>query len=372
MVKSLFVYRSTKHQTQTPILVAQGVLQNVDVLKPHISPSKPVVIVTHDHLVDLHASALKNTLVSAGYTVHLFAFPKGEKHKNRRTKEWIEDEMLMKGLGRNTQLIALGGGVVTDIGGYVAATYCRGISFISIPTTLLAMVDAALGGKNGINVPQGKNLIGSFYQPKAILMETETLKTLPVQEMRNGVVEMIKHGFIADARYFSRMEKNVDRLLNKEASVLKSLILGSCRIKLAFVKKDEFDAGFRAFLNFGHTVGHALEHVTDYKISHGEAVAIGMLVESKIAVDEGILPTFALNRLYHVLKRYGVPLKIPSNISSDLCLEAMRMDKKSVEGIPHLPMMQDIGCPAAQRSQAVRLSSMKHALDWIMNDLCLA
>ncbi|HEV8051302.1 MAG TPA: 3-dehydroquinate synthase family protein, partial [Parachlamydiaceae bacterium] len=208
-------------------------------------------IISDDIVGPLYARKLQQALSLHGSEVHLFTFPHGELHKTRTTKEMLENRLFVKGLGRDTCLIALGGGVVSDIAGYLAATYCRGIPLVLIPTSLLGMVDASIGGKTGVNVPQGKNLLGCIYQPKKVLIDPSFLKTLPKKELVNGIVEMIKHGVIADSAYFEFLEKQADKLLGPDSNQLVKAIFGSCCIKNGIVEQDEKENGKRRLLNFG-------------------------------------------------------------------------------------------------------------------------
>ena len=231
----------------------------------------------------------RNLYLQLGLEAILFSFPNGEQHKSRATKEKLEDQLFEKELGRDICVIALGGGVTTDLGGYLAATYCRGVPLVMMPTSLLGMVDASIGGKTGVNTPYGKNLVGSIYQPKKVLIDPATLQSLPLKELRNGIVEMIKHGLILDRDYFTYLNEHADQLLELDLSILEKAIFESCRIKREIVEQDDRESGKRNLLNFGHTVGHALENLTHYSLAHGEAVAIGILVESHLAVQLGHL-----------------------------------------------------------------------------------
>ena len=301
----------------------------------------------------------------------VFTFPHGEKNKSRETKQDLEDRLFKKGYGSDTCMIGLGGGVTTDLAGFLAATYCRGVPHVLIPTSLLAMVDACLGGKTGVNTPEGKNLVGCFYQPKKVLIDLSTLRTLPKKELQNGMVEMIKHGLIADEAFFEFLEAHAERLLNLDFTVLKSAVYQSCKIKHAIVDKNE-RKGKRDSLNFGHTVGHALEHLSRYTLSHGEAVAIGMLVEAKICVQLGLLSQSVLDRIHHILTKFHLTLRLPSLFSEKSILDAMQLDKKTLNGKLHFAMISKIGTPLSFRSlftTSVDESQIKQALQWMNNEL---
>lgn len=325
-------------------------------------------IITNDSLAPLFGKKLQQSLVSNELETHLFTIPDGEQYKTRAIKEKLEDQLFEKGLGRDTCIIALGGGVVTDLAGFLAATYCRGLPLVIMPTSLLAMVDAGIGGKTGVNVPYGKNLIGSIYQPQKVVIDPAVLSSLPKKELVNGVVEMIKHGLIADREYFEFLETHVDDMLALNPKILKKAIYESCRIKKEIVEQDEKEQGKRRLLNFGHTIGHALETLTDYSISHGEAVAIGLLVESRLSkLDKNLL-----QRIKGILTAYGVPLKLPKRFSITEMLKAMELDKKSSKGIPRFVMINDIGSPMSYNSNfctSVESPLLINALEWMNDDL---
>ncbi len=272
------------------IEIRNGLLENPHLIIPFIKNlGSKIAIITNDKLSALYGEKFQKALLRYNLETHLLVFKDGEQHKSRQTKEYLEDLMFEQSLGRDTCIVALGGGVVLDMGGYVAATYCRGIPLVMIPTSLLAMVDACIGGKTGVNVPSGKNLVGCIYQPKKIYIDSKFLSTLPLDERRNGIVEMIKHGVIADLTFFEFLETHTDQLLALNPEFIDQVILQSCLIKKEIVEQDEREIGKRRLLNFGHTIGHALEKLHHYLLPHGEAVAIGMLVESYLAYLMGHL-----------------------------------------------------------------------------------
>lgn len=325
-------------------------------------------IVADDKVVESYGHALHRLLSAIGLETFLFSFPQGEAYKTRAIKENLENQLFEKGLGRDTCIIAMGGGVSTDLGGYLAATYCRGVPLVMVPTSLLAMVDASIGGKTGVNVPYGKNLVGCIYQPKKVIIDISTLKTLPLQEFRNGVAEMIKHGLIADSQYFDYLDANADKILSLDFDALERAIFESCRIKKEIVEADEKENGQRRLLNFGHTVAHALEHLTNYDISHGEAVSIGIAVESYLATKLGNLAPSALNKIESILTKYGLPLKPVTKFSISSLLDAMTLDKKSVRGKPRFPILNDIGSALPCHSNYcmhVDESALINSLEWM-------
>ncbi len=325
-------------------------------------------IITNANMAGLHGERLKKSLSEAGLEWASFTFPSGEQHKTRLIKEELENQLFEQGFGRDSCVIALGGGVVTDLAGFLAATYCRGVSLVMMPTSLLGMVDASIGGKTGVDVPYGKNLIGAIYQPKKVLIDLSTLRTLPVRELRNGVVEMIKHGLIIDSAYFDYLDRHAKELLELNPEVLQKVIYESCRIKKEVVESDERESGKRHLLNFGHTIGHALEHLTHYSIAHGEAVAIGLLVESHLSVQLGLLDQVDFDRTIGVLRKYGLPLQLPKRFSNKEMLDVMALDKKSLKGNPRFVMINGIGssveCDGAY-CMPVEEKILLNALDWM-------
>lgn len=344
-------------------MISRGLLRDTKKLREHF-PGKRYAIITHDSLQE-YATLLENTLEE----VHVLTFPSGEKHKTRETKAALEDELCKRGLGRDTCIIGLGGGVITDLAGYLAATFCRGVPLVLIPTTLTGMVDAAIGGKNGVNTPYGKNLIGTVYHPKQILIDPTCLTTLPQRELKSGIVEMIKHGLIADRNYFDFLNTNAEEILSLHPATIDRAILDSYRIKTAIVKEDEMSHGKRNILNFGHTVGHAIEKVTDFTLPHGEAVAIGILIESHIAMQLGHLTAKELEKISQTLNRLTIPLHLPENN----ILEAMSLDKKSINSTPRFVIIDGIGnaepCGGAFCCH-VDTTIIKNAIEWFKDALC--
>lgn len=300
------------------------------------SPSH-VFIITDTNVAPLYASDVKELIEKSGFTTHVLAFSAGEQHKTRKTKEFLEDKMLKQGASRQAVVVGLGGGVVLDMAGFVAATYARGIPLFFIPTTLLAMCDAAIGGKNGVNVEYGKNLIGTLYQPKAIFIDPSYLDTLPVDEYKNGIVELIKHGAILDINYFEFLEQNAQKILNKESDTLVEAISRSIAIKLQVVQEDECEQGKRRLLNFGHTIGHAVEQVSGYTIAHGRAVAYGMVIESQLAKASKDV----IDRLQALLAAFGVDVSF--SYSLEALSHALCLDKKVQDGAVRIVQLEEIG-----------------------------
>lgn len=291
----------------------------------------------------------------------LFSVPAGEKNKTRETKQLLEDQLLEKKFGRDSCFIAIGGGVTTDIVGFLAATYCRGVPVIYFPTSLLAMVDASVGGKTAVNTPFGKNLIGTFTQPLSVWIDVESLETLPPSEWENGLVEMLKHGLIADKDYFIELKN-----YNENKSI--DWIVKSCQIKKAIVEQDEHDLGIRQLLNYGHTIGHGIESIANYKISHGQAVALGIMVESYIAMQLGVLSKAVFEVIYQAFQ----PIQSSVFQHLDLFMQSLQRDKKSKKNIPHFVLLQDIGKPQVidnQYSFPVSDKIIHQALIWAKESL---
>jgi len=330
-------------------------------------------IVTDSEVRALYGESLLKKLSALGSKVHLFSFPSGEANKTRETKELLENQFFEKSLGRDTCVIALGGGVVTDLAGYLAATYCRGLPLVLIPTTLLGMVDASLGGKNGVNTPYGKNMVGTIYQPKKIWIDVSFLKSLPLKELKNGIVEMIKHGLIMDAHYFEFLETHSEALLNRDVAILEEAIIKSCHIKNEIIEEDISENGKRRLLNFGHTIGHAIEQVTHYAVSHGEAVAIGLLAESYIAQELGYLKSASLDRILAILEKYSIPLTLADAISEEALLQAMSRDKKSKNGKARFVLINEIGASMPFQGNyctPIEEKLIKQAIQWMKHALC--
>ncbi len=359
--------------TTYSIKIREQLLQNPEeILELGLAKSK-FAIIADQTVAALYASPLSQWLCDNGIINQIITFPAGESFKTRAIKEQMEDQLFFNGFGRDSVIVALGGGVVTDLGGYLAATYCRGIPLIMMPTSLLAMVDAGIGGKVGINVPFGKNMLGSIYQPRLVLIDSSSLKSLPKKEIQNGFVEMIKHGLVADSHYFNFLEDNADELIQLDSQLIQKAIYQSCLIKKGIVERDEREDNRRRILNFGHTIGHALETLTAHSLSHGEAVAIGILVESYIALQSGYLNIEIFKRIHTIFKRYELPLVLPNKISINHLLEAMALDKKSINQTPRFVMLNQMGSVHEFQSNyctSVDKDTIKKACAWMNDDLC--
>jgi len=315
------------------IYIASGLLARLGEYLAALDVGRRVLLVTNPTVRRLHGGPTEASLTAAGFSVVPAEIPDGEEYKSLASAEKLYDLAYRRGLDRRCPVIALGGGVTGDLAGFVAATYLRGVPFIQVPTTLLAQVDSSVGGKVAVNHPRGKNIIGAFYQPRLVLIDPEVLKTLEVREIRAGLAEVIKYGVIADAAFFHWLEENLEHLLALEPDRLACAVAVSCRIKARVVQEDETEQGRRAVLNFGHTLGHALEALTGYTTyRHGEAVAVGMVFACRLAVRLGLLDEAAADRVEKLLVRAGLPVSVPAGLSAEDLLVSMHHDKKVLAG----------------------------------------
>ncbi len=294
------------------------------------------LIVTDSNVVKTHAATVRESLVSDGWRCETEVLPAGESSKSLEILAQIYDRLIALNADRRTLIIAVGGGVVGDAAGFVAATFMRGLPFIQVPTTLLSAVDSSVGGKTGVNHPRAKNMIGAFYQPIGVLIDTSTLETLPDREYRAGLAEVVKYGVILDADFLTYLEQHVEQIRARDPVVLRHIIARSCRIKADVVEQDEFETkGLRAALNYGHTFGHAFEALAGYgELLHGEAVAIGMVYASRLAERCGLINESLTRRQIELLQALSLPTSLPANLelSADDVLARMRLDKKTVSG----------------------------------------
>jgi 3-dehydroquinate synthase len=289
---------------------------------------KQAALVTNPTIAALYLPQVRDSLVAAGFSVTVIEIPDGEQFKSAATLMTVYDRLIDAGLDRGAFIVALGGGVVGDIAGYAAATYLRGIPFVQVPTTLLAQVDSSVGGKTGINHPKGKNLIGAFYQPRLVVVDTSTLDTLPAREYACGLAEAVKYGIVLDADLFAFMEANAAGVLAKDKTCLQRVISTSCRTKASVVEKDEREGGVRAVLNYGHTLGHAVEALTGYRqFLHGEAVAIGMAQAARLSEARGLATTLDTERILQLLQDLNLPTQLPE-FSRTAYAQALSHDKK--------------------------------------------
>lgn len=323
-----------------PILIGGGLLQDAGLLGRHV-PGRDLLLVSNTTVAPLYARSLEQSLPDRRIVEAVL--PDGESHKTLATVARLLDVLVANHFGRDATIIALGGGVVGDMAGFAAACYQRGVTYVQVPTTLLAQVDSSVGGKTGVNHPGGKNLIGAFHQPAAVIADTATLATLSDRELRAGLAEIIKYGLIRDAAFFAWLEESMDRLLAREPSALARAIRRSCEIKAEIVGRDEREHGERALLNLGHTFGHAIESASGYSgWLHGEAVGAGIAMAAAMSRECGTFHAEQLERVRALLNRTGLPIQA-RDVSAASALEHMRIDKKVKAGRIRLVLLRGIG-----------------------------
>lgn len=328
------------------IAISPGSLGELGERMTSLNLGKKVLVVSNPAIFKFYGESAIASLEAAGFEVFTHFIPAGERYKTLNSIQKLYDTALKHRLERTSTLVALGGGVIGDMTGFAAATWLRGINFVQVPTSLLAMVDASIGGKTGVNHPQGKNLIGAFYQPKLVLIDPQVLKTLPAREFRAGMAEVIKYGVIWDADLFSKLEaaKRIDSYRYVSEELLQTILTRSCQAKAHVVSKDEKEAGLRAILNYGHTLGHAIESLTGYRlVNHGEAVAIGMVAAGEIALKMAMWQTEEAQRQKALIEKAGLPTQIPATVDPDAILEALQSDKKVKSGKVRFVLPTQIG-----------------------------
>lgn len=315
------------------IIIGSNILDDIGENLKSFGFSPRIAIVSNPTVFSLYGEGVLDSVRKAGFNAITITIPDGEEYKDIQWLQHIYDELLKHKLDRSSALIALGGGVIGDITGFAASTYIRGISCIQVPTTLLAQVDSSVGGKTGVNHKLGKNMIGTFWQPRLVWVDTETLKTLPRRELLAGLAEVIKYGVIWDNELFDFLEKNSEKILNLDRDTITYIVKRSCEIKAEVVSKDERESGLRSILNYGHTIGHAVETVTGYtQYLHGEAVAIGMCLEARLSMMLHFLDMKQVDRIKALIESYGMPSEIPADIDINNMLTSMQLDKKAVAG----------------------------------------
>jgi len=325
------------------VLIEPGLLQRLGPIVRAVAPHGRCAVLSDEAVYAHFGAAAAASLATAGYTVSTAAFAAGETNKNLTTVSHLYEVLLSNKLERKSPVIALGGGVTGDMVGFAAATYLRGVPFIQCPTTLLSMVDASVGGKVGVNVPQGKNLIGAFYQPSVVVVDPETLRTLSPRELRCGLAECLKHGLLGDAELFAWTEANVDKILALDMSALSILIERNVAIKARIVMEDEKEQGIRAWLNLGHTFAHAIEATTGYAtLFHGEAVGLGLIAATWLSIERGSCDASLLARLRALIERSGLPARVSLPSTAEL-MAAMSFDKKAQDGKLRLILLDGLG-----------------------------
>ena len=334
-----------------PVQVEAGSLGKLSEFARKTAPAHRYAIITDTNVAPLYGRAAADALgIDPG---DVLVIPAGESSKTRGTWGWVTDELITRGFGRDSALVSLGGGVVVDLAGFVAATYMRGIPIVHVPTSLLAMIDASVGGKTGVDTQFGKNLVGSFHQPAGVLADPQLLETLPLNELRTGFAEALKHGVISDRAYFESVVRAIPTVLyggSLAGDSLTSLIVGSIEIKSGIVARDELEGGLRKILNFGHTIAHAVEMLSNFSIAHGEAVAIGMTLESRIAERAGIARSGLESEIRDALQAAGLPVMLPAGMAADRMLEVMQSDKKARAGSVQYALPRAIGEMAGSES----------------------
>ncbi|HEX9976732.1 MAG TPA: 3-dehydroquinate synthase, partial [Dehalococcoidales bacterium] len=324
------------------IRIGTGLLTQVGPMLKEMGCAGKAVIITDPTVRKLYGRQRKPSLTSSGFKVALLEVPEGEEQKSLETAGRLYNELTKFYAERTTPILALGGGVIGDLAGFVAATYLRGVPLVQIPTTLLAQGDSSIGGKVAVNHGLLKNKIGAFYHPRLTISDISTLKTLSPRELSDGLAEIIKHGVILDGEFFGYLEENLDKIKSLDDQVLERVISRSAKIKAGVVEKDELDLGLRNILNYGHTVGHAIESVSELKVWHGEAVAIGMLAEARISNRLGILTEDEVARIKKLIAQAGLPTELPS-LELEKLIQAMKHDKKILQGKLKFALPKSIG-----------------------------
>lgn len=342
-----------------PIYIGDGLLGQSQLAGQHVKAGQ-VLIVTNETVAPYYLEKVKNMF--GGYNCAVVVLQDGESYKSLETLNQIFDKLLLEKHSRTTTLVALGGGVIGDMTGFAAACYQRGVAFMQIPTTLLAQVDSSVGGKTGVNHPLGKNMIGAFHQPTCVIIDVNTLQTLPDREYRSGIAEIIKYGLINDPVFFEWLFLNMDKLLGRDAEALIHAVEVSCSNKARIVSEDETEAGVRALLNFGHTFGHAIESWQEYKgFLHGEAIAIGSVIAAELSCRLGFLSDSDNKRVRDIFVRAGLPVLPPGDMSASTFIEFMQRDKKVIDGRLRLILLKAIG--NAVISEDASLEQIAEAID---------
>jgi 3-dehydroquinate synthase len=345
------------------IKIGTGLLARLGAECARLGLGNRCAVISDTNVAPRFGNAAQAALAKAGFAPTLITIPAGETAKRLKTVAACYDRLAAQRLERNSFVVALGGGVVGDLAGFVAATYLRGVAFVQVPTTLLAQVDSSVGGKVGLNLSAGKNLVGAFYQPRLVLCDLHTLASLPLREFRSGLAEVIKYGIIYDAELFQRLERELPRLLRRDPRTLAAVIARCCEIKAEVVGQDETEGGLRAILNFGHTLGHALEAISHYgKYLHGEAIAIGQVAAARLSAQVLGLPAREVGRIESILQHAGLPTQVRLNAPQrQRLLAAMRLDKKVADGEVKFVLARRIG--VVEYGHQVPLAAIEQTLN---------
>lgn len=327
-----------------PIFIGNGILDSLGQRMRDLEIRGSIALVQDSQVAASYGCRTQASLAAAGYRVAPIVVPSGEASKSLEQLSALYDAFADARLDRRSVVVAVGGGVVGDLAGFAAASYVRGIDFVQVPTTLLAQVDSSVGGKTGIDLPSGKNLVGAFHQPRLVVADLDTLATLPARDYVAGLAEVIKYGIIADSELFAYLESNREGALRHQPDVLAHLVARSCEIKADVVGKDERESGLRAILNYGHTIGHAVEAAAGYgRYLHGEAVSIGTAAANWLSTRVGWLPEDVANRITALFAAYGLPVRLEEPLGDEEVLAAMRLDKKTVDGVFQFVLARGIG-----------------------------
>lgn len=344
-MRSIKVNLDKKYSSSYEIRIGSGIADRIALLIDKNQKAGRYIIITDDNVARLHGGNFLTILKNIGLAADLIDFPAGETSKNIGAILDISDKLLKLGADRTTCLIALGGGVAGDLTGFIASVYMRGVPYVQIPTSLVAQVDSAIGGKTAIDLPSGKNLLGTFYQPAEVFADLNFLNTLPAKEFENGLAEIIKYGIIDDEKMFRLLEENMDAVKQKDPAIMLKIVENCCRIKKAIVEIDEREQGLRRILNYGHTLGHALEAVSDYKLSHGEGVALGMIAAARISAKKNYLDAGQVKRIEELIGLANLPVKIPASLQGEEIIKRLQMDKKKKGDTIHFVLLKKIGMP---------------------------
>lgn len=354
---------------QYKAFVASGLLKTLPGILKKLKPVSRYVIITAGIVKKIAGEKLLQTLKKSGLQADLISFEGGEKTKNEKTHSELTHAMLAKKCGRDTMVLALGGGVVGDMAGYVAATYMRGVPYVQIPTSFLAMVDSSIGGKVGVDTPQGKNLIGAFWHPEAVIADIDCLKNLPEEQLVNGMMEAVKIFLTYDKSFYNSTLKNWQKILKKDSALLQKIIARSIELKIGVVVRDEFDANERMVVNWGHTIGHAIEHLSNYRLLHGYSVALGILVESKISQLLGVLSEKDFQNIRSSMRKFGINEKELRKFKIDAVIKQTLIDKKSGNGKVKYVLLERIGRVKKTKGMfghEVDQKTVKKALEFFM------
>jgi len=327
------------------IFVGEGLLDRMDLIADIRGEADRCVVVSDSNVSRLYGERLRKNLAKDGLPVDLVVIPAGEQSKSMATVLDVASRLMALNASRKSLLVALGGGVVGDLTGFTASIFKRSVPYVQIATSLVAQVDSSVGGKTGVDLPEGKNLLGTFYQPRAVVIDLKCLETLPERDMKNGLAEIIKYGMISDGAMFETLEREKDAVTARDPDLMQYLVERSCRIKADIVEKDEKEGGLRRILNFGHTVGHAVEAASGYTLSHGEAVAVGTVAAARISERLEHLDKDSCARIVNVLRQYGLPVNVPPDLATGKILGFLAGDKKAVGSQLHFVLVKGIGHP---------------------------